>query len=106
MNSKVYCGNAFLDGKDLMDNSLKNRIELEYYRTKKKKHYFLKEDTEIYGIEIVKKEYLGNKINVEKEKVDKISNKKTTIDFILNKLREFKVTPISLKDVVHDITQA
>lgn len=105
MNSKVYCGNTFLDGKDLKESNLKNRIELEYYRTKKRKHYFLREDTETYGIEIVKKEYQGNKINIEKENVDKISDKKTTIDSILKMLKEFKVTPIALKDVVHDITQ-
>ena len=105
MSSKVYCGNAFLDSRDLKENNLKNRIELEYYRTKKRKNYFLREDTETYGIEIVKKEYQGKKVNIEKEKVDKISNKKTTIDSILKKLREFKVTPITLKDVVHDIMQ-
>lgn len=105
MSSKVYCGNAFLDKGDLKENNLKNRIELEYYRTKKRKNYFLREDTETYGIEIVKKEYQGKKVNIEKEKVDKISNKKTTIDSILIKLKEFKVTPITLKDVVHDIMQ-
>lgn len=103
MISKVYCGNAFLEKEDLRENNLKNRIELEYYRTKKRKNYFLKEDTQIYGIEIVKKEYQGKKLNIEKEKVDKISDKKTTTDLILNKLKEFKVTPITLKDVVHDI---
>ena len=105
MSSKVYCGNTFLDMGDLKENNLKNRIELEYYRTKKRKNYFLREDTETYGIEIVKKEYQGKKVNIEKEKVDKISNKKATIDSILKKLREFKVTPITLKDVVHDMMQ-
>jgi len=105
MSSKVYCGNTFLDMGDLKENNLKNRIELEYYRTKKRKNYFLREDTETYGIEIVKKEYQGKRVNIEKEKVDKISNKKTTIDSILKKLKKFKVTPIALKDVVHDIMQ-
>ena len=103
MNSKVYCGSAFLDMQDLKENNLKNRIELEYYRTKRRRNFFVREDTQIYGIEIVKKEYQGKKINIEKDKVDEISNKKTTIDSILKKLKEFKVTPITLKDVVHDI---
>lgn len=105
MSSKVYFGNAFLDKRDLRENNIKNRIELEYYRTKKRKNYFLRETSETYGIEIVKKEYQGKKVNIEKDKVDRISNKKTTIDLILNKLREFKVTPIALKDVVHDIME-
>lgn len=105
MSCKAYCGNAFLDKKDLKKNNLKNRIELEYYRTKKRKRCFFREDTETYGIEIVKKEYQGKKVNIEKEKIDKISDKKNTINSILNKLRKFKVTPIALKDVVHDIMQ-
>lgn len=105
MSSKVYYGNTFLDNKDLNETNINNRIELEYYRTKKRKSHFLREDTESYGIEIVKKEYQGKKVNIEKEKLDKISDKKTTIDLILDKLKEFKVTPITLKDVVHDIMQ-
>lgn len=105
MSSKVYCGNTFLDKRDLRENNIKNRIELEYYRTRKRKSHFLREDTETYGIEIVKKEYQGKKVNIEKEKIDRISDKKSTIDKILEKLKEFKVTPITLKDVVHDILQ-
>lgn len=105
MNSKVYYGNTFLDTKDLKETNIKNRIELEYYRTKKRKNCFLREDTESYGIEIVKKEYQGKKVNIEKEKIDRVSNKKATIDSILNKLKQFKVTPITLKDVVHDIME-
>ena len=105
MSSKIYCGNAFLDKQDLKENNIKNRIELEYYRTKKRKNYFLRENAEIYGIEIVKKEYQGKKVNIEKEKMDRICNKKSTIDFILEKLKEFKVTPVALKDIVHDIMQ-
>lgn len=103
MNSKVYYGNTFLDTKDLKETNIKNRIELEYYRTKKRRNYFLRDNTESYGIEIVKKEYQGKKVNIEKEKIDRISNKMSTIDGILSKLKQFKVTPIALKDVVHDI---
>lgn len=103
MYSKVYYGNTFLDTKDLKETNIKNRIELEYYRTKKRKNYFLREDTESYGIEIVKKEYQGKKVNIEKEKIDRVSNKKSTINSILDKLKQFKVTPITLQEVVHDI---
>ena len=105
MNSKVYYGNTIIDTKDLNDTNIKNRIELEYYRTKKRKKYFTRENTEIYGIEIVKKEYSGKKVNIEKEKIDRISNKESSINSILNKLKQFKVTPITLKDVIDDMTQ-
>ena len=104
MNSKVCYGKTFLEAKDIKGTNIKNKIELEYYRIKKKKHHLLKEDTETYGIEIVKKEYQGRKVNIEKEKVDIIENKKVSIDSILNTLRTFKVTPIALKDVIEDMT--
>ena len=105
MNSKVCYGRTFLDLKDLKDSNIKNRIELEYYRTKKRKKLFLKEDNVSYGIEVIKKEYQGKKVNIEQEKIDKISDTKSKIDSILNKLQKFKVTPIGLKDVVEDMTQ-
>lgn len=103
MNSKVYYGNTILDTKDLKDTNIKNRIELEYYRTKKRKNHFVRENTAMYGIEIVKKEYAGKRVNIEKEKIDRISDKKSSIDLIINKLKQFKVTPITLKDIVDDI---
>lgn len=106
MYSKFYYGNTFLETEELKDSNIKNRIELEYYRIKKRKRYFLKESSETYGIEIVKKEYQGNKINIEKEKIDKISNTKTSIDSMLSKLKKFKVTPISLKDVIEDMMRS
>lgn len=65
MNSKVYYGNTFLEVKELKDSNIKNRIELEYYRTKKRKNHFLRENSETYGIEIVKKEYEGRRVNIE-----------------------------------------
>ncbi len=68
MSCKAYCGNAFLDKKDLKENNLKNRIELEYYRTKKRKKDVFLVDTETYGIEIVKKEYQGKKSKYRKRK--------------------------------------
>lgn len=105
MHSKVYCGNTVLDVRDLKANNIKNRIELEYYKTKKRKSNFLKEDTFSYGIEIVKKEYQEKIINIEKEQVENISNKESNINLILNKLKQFKVTPITLKDVVEDMKQ-
>ena len=104
MNSKVYYGHTFLEKKELKDLNKINKIELEYYRTKKRKCLFSKENIKSYGIEIVKKEYKGKKLNIEREKVDRISDTKSKIDNILSKLKQFKVTPITLKDVLEDMT--
>ena len=104
MNSKVYYGHTFLENTDLINSKIKNRIELEYYRTKKQKNLFLSKDNKSYGIEIVKKEYEGKRINIEKEKVDRITDTINSINSILDKLKKFKVTPIALKDVLEDMT--
>ena len=104
MNSKVYYGHTFLENTDLINSKIKNRIELEYYRTKKQKNLFLSKDNKSYGIEIVKKEYEGKRINIEKEKVDRITDTLNSINSILDKLKKFKVTPIALKDVLEDMT--
>ena len=104
MNSKVYYGHTFLEKTELINSKIKNRIELEYYRTKKQKNLFLNKDDKSYGIEIVKKEYEGKKLNIEKEKVDKITDTLNSINSILDKLKKFKVTPIALKDVLEDMT--
>ena len=67
-----------------------------YVFCSKKEKYAYEQQNELY-------EYINE--TIEKEKIDKISDKKNTINSILNKLRKFKVTPIALKDVVHDIMQ-
>ena len=103
MDSKVYYGHTFLDRKDSKELNTKNKIELEYYRTKKQKRLIFSKDITSYGIEIVKKEYQGKKVNIERQKIDKISDTKSYIDNILWKLKQFKVTPIALKDVVDDL---
>lgn len=102
MNSKVYYGSEILT---LNETNLNHRIELEYYRTKKQKKYLFNKNRKIYGIEIIKKEYEGKNINIEKENVDRISNRKSKINFIIDKLKKYKVTPVSLKDIIYDILQ-
>ena len=53
--------------KDELVESESNRIELEYYKISKKAS---KEQSNLYGVEIVKKEYLENKSLEEKENID------------------------------------
>ena len=106
MNSKVCYGKTFLENIDFQDTNIKNPIELRYYRIKNKRRYFFNKKDISYGIEVVKKEYNGKRIRIEKETIEKISDKKITIDFILEKLQKFQVTPICLKEVVHDMTHS
>ena len=85
--------------KDELKESDSNRIELEYYKIAKN----VKRDKKIYGIEIVKTEYINNKKLKESEDIYNVTNDESVIDRLLNVLKENQVTPIGLNDVVDEI---
>ena len=98
---KFYAG-IVLNKNELKESNL-SRIELEYYKISKKAVRNVGEKTNLYGIEIVKKEYLGKKRVKEKNNMYNLTNDENTIDNLLHILRKNKVTPISLKDVVEEV---
>ena len=102
-NSKTYYGKASLDEKDLEETSINYKIELEYYGVEKDKNSYLKEDLTSYGIEIVKKEYKEEKVDIETNYIENISDSSSKIIEIINTLKEHKVTPICLDDVLEDL---
>ena len=53
---KRFYSGIILNEKELLESN-SNRIELEYYKLSKKD----KKNNKIYGIEIIKKEYIGKK---------------------------------------------
>ena len=101
-NVGVYSGEAILDEHDLLNVDGEHKIMLEYYRIKK--HYMkMAKLKTFYGIKIVKKKYEKDKIIFEENSVNKISTNKSIIDEIIQKLREYKVTPVGLNDVLADL---
>jgi len=102
-NSKVYYGATFLDEKDLVEANVKNNIELEYYTTKNYKTNKLNKEKPIYGIEVIKKEYISEDVKVEKSRIDDISTNAQKVINIIESLKMYKVTPIGLQDVVCDL---
>jgi len=106
--SKTLYGWTALSYEDLLESRTKNKIELEYYKLKntKEKYNMVLEDSETYGIEIVKKEYLKNdELKIETSEVKNITNNENLLDKILNTLKVNKVTPISLEDVMYDLVK-
>ena len=97
-SSRIYYGGTSFDKEELAETKINHRIELEYYSTKE-------EDDEktIYGIEVVKKEYKEDGIDVEANNVTNLSNNTNRIEEIINTLKKHKVTPMCLNDVVEDI---
>ena len=101
-NVGVYSGATILNEHDLLNVDGEHKIMLEYYRTKK--HYMKSAKLKtFYGIKIVKRKYEKDKIISEENNINKISTNKGIIDEIIQKLREYKVTPIGLNDVLTDL---
>ena len=99
---RTYYGGNYIDDKDLEESDVRNRIELEYYTTKTYGNK-LNEEVEMYGIEIVKKEYKDEGINIEFRNRGNICNNLDKINTIVDTLKRCKVTPIGLDDVIDDI---
>lgn len=100
-NSKTYYGMTYFDENDLKESTINHRVELEYYAIEKN----TKEETK-YGIEIQKKEYVNNNIILESNNIDNISNNSKKVVEIISTLKEYKVTPVGLNDVLEDLLKA
>lgn len=97
---KVFYGDTYLNGIDMLENDIRNLIELEYYKTCTNVG---KDKATVYGIEVIKTEHFRNKMEKEIDNIDLLTKDEALIDKILNILKEQKVTPIALRDVVHDL---
>lgn len=97
-NSKTCYGMTYFDEKDLKETKINHRIELEYYRTKEN----TKDDFK-YGIEIRKKEYINDSITEESNNIKNITNSSDKVIEIINTLKQHKVTPVGLNDVLEDL---
>ena len=102
-DSKTYYGGTFLEKEDLKETVINHRIELEYYTTKNYINKDSKEEFNGYGIEIVKKEYKDDKINIESNDRKFISDNSDKVIKIIETLKKHKVTPIGLNDVLEDL---
>ena len=83
------------------ETNIKNNIQLEYYTFKE-----TKDKINTYGIEVIKKEYSKNGIDTESSSRNDISYSSQKVIEIINTLKENKVTPIGLNDVLEDLLKA
>ena len=61
-----------------------------------------KENKLLYGIQVIKTEY-KEKIGVEQNRIEHITNDESEITKILSLIKENEVTPIGLEDVIIEI---
>lgn len=93
---KVFYGDIFIEREKLVAEGIWHPIKLEYYKTVNK-------DEEIYGIDVVKKEYIKNKVIKEEKEMEHLCYDETKIDKILNLFKKYVVTPATAQDVAEDL---
>ena len=97
---KCLFGRTVIDSSDSEELDTDDKIELEYYET----HNLANTNAMKYGIEIVKKEENDAKFNIETKIVNNISNEEKDISKLLEILMINKVTPITVDDIMSDIS--
>ena len=101
MNVKNFFGSIFINRDELREAGIDYPIKVEYYKITNEEEK-IKENKLIYGIQIIKTEY-KDKIGVEQEKIEHITNDETEITKMLSLMKENEVTPIGLEDVILEI---
>ena len=100
-NLKNFFGSIFLNRNELEEAGINYPIKVEYYKITNEEEK-IKENKLIYGIQVIKTEY-RDKIGVEQEKIEHITNDENEITKLLDLIKENEVTPIGLEDVILEI---
>ena len=98
---KNFFGSIFINRDELREAGIDYPIKVEYYKITNEEEK-IKENKLIYGIQVIKTEY-RDKIGVEQEKIEHITNDENEITKMLHIIKENEVTPIGLKDVILEI---
>ncbi len=98
---KNFFGSIFINRDELLEAGINYPIKVEYYKIidESKRE---KENKLIYGIQIIKTEY-RNKIGIEQNRIEHITNDENEITKMLNLIKDNGVTPIGLEDVIIEI---
>ena len=98
---KNFFGSIFINRDELRNAGIDYPIKVEYYKIINEEEK-IKQNRLIYGIQIIKTEY-KDKIGVEQEKIEHITNDESEILKMLDIIKDNEVTPIGLKDVILEI---
>ena len=98
---KNFFGSIFINRDELKEAGINYPIKVEYYKIINEEEK-RNQDKLIYGIQIIKTEY-RDKIGVEQNKLENITNDEKEITKILSIIKENEVTPIGLEDVILEI---
>ena len=91
---KIFYGGTFIEKNKLQEAGICYPIKLEYYKT----IYDNK-----FGIQIIKTQYIGKKVDIEKKDINYITSNEGEINNILNLFKQNQVTPLGAIDVLKDL---
>ena len=96
---KNFFGSIFINRDKLLEAGINYPIKVEYYKITNELE---KENKLLYGIQVIKTEY-KDKIGVEQNRIEHITNDESEITKMLSLIKENEVTPIGLEDVIIEI---
>ena len=91
---KTFYGGIFVEKNALEEAGIDYPIKLEYYKTIYENEY---------GMQIIKTEYIGKEVKVEKKNINYITNDEKEINNILGLFKQNQVTPLGAMDVLKDL---
>ena len=98
---KNFYGSIFINRDELREAGINYPIKVEYYKITDEEEK-INQNKLIYGIQVIKTEY-RDKIGVEQNKIEHITNDEKEINKMLGLIKENEVTPIGLEDVILEI---
>ena len=90
---KTFFGGIFIETKRLKAEGIEYPIKVEYYKI---------EEENKFGIEIIKKEYKEQKIDIQKQELKSLSKDECIINRMLELFKKNEVTPISAPEIIED----
>lgn len=100
-DSKTLYGSVFLELEDLIETAINYPIELAYYKTN-----YIRNNSTMYGVEVVKNEYKEEEINTEANSTHLFTENESKVEKILEILRKYKVTPMGADDVLCELVKS
>ena len=97
---KTFFGGMFMNKENLRKEGILYPIKLEYYKIKD-----LKSKNDIFGIEVVKTEYIPNDTRIENKEITYLSDDEQKVEKVLKLFKENEVTPIGVEDVLADLSK-
>lgn len=101
---KKIFGSIFINRDRLSEAGINYPIKVEYYKLTDENIKTRKNEL-VYGIQIIKTEY-RDKIGIEQNKMEHITNDENEINKMLKLVKEYQVTPVGLEDVIGEIKKA